>query len=129
MSRFQFLQLSLSALLLCFGGCSGGSSLDYGSVEGTVTLDGAPLTQASVTFYPKSGERSSTGETDENGKYSLRHTRAIRGAVVGEHTVTISVAEDDKQKLPLKYGSRKQSDETRTVEGGSNTIDLPLKSK
>ena len=142
MRRFQFLQLSLSTLLLCYCGCSGSSS-NFGTVEGTVTLDGKPLSGVSVMFYPESGDRSSTGETDENGKYSLRHTRKIDGAVIGKHRVTIStndladiyedggaeVTTKKRKTLPRKYTDQNQSGLSGTVESGNNTIDFPLKSK
>ena len=138
MRRFQFLQLSLSALLLCYCGCSGSSS-NFGTVEGTVTLDGKPLSGVSVMFYPESGARSSAGQTDENGKYSLRHTRDTEGAVIGKHRVTIStedladrdeeVATKKRKALPLKYTDQNKTELSETVESGNNTIDFPLKSK
>ena len=142
MRRFQFLQLSLSVLLLCCCGCSG-SSGNFGNVQGTVTLDGKPLSGVSVVFYPESGERSSTGETDENGKYSLRHTRKIDGAVIGKHRITISINDlidlyedggaevttKKRKKLPLKYTDQNKTELSETVESGNNTIDFPLKSK
>ena len=76
MRRFPFLYLSLFALLLCYCGCSG-SPANVSKVEGTVTFDAEPLSGASVTFYPESGARPSAGETDENGKYSLRYTLSL----------------------------------------------------
>ena len=131
MSRFQFLQLVLLALALCCVGCAGGTPSNFGTVEGTVTLDGAPLAHASVAFYPTSGERSSSGKTDGNGKYSLRHTRDITGAFTGKHKVTISMdAEEEKSEmLPQKYRDRKQTDQAATVDSGNNTINFDLKSK
>ena len=128
MSRFQFLQLVLSALVLCCAGCG---TPNFGTVEGTVTLDGVPLANASVAFYPTSGERSSSGTTDENGKYSLRHTKDITGAFIGEHRVTITVDTDDKktEAFFLEYIDPKKTKQSATVEGGNNTIDFSLKSK
>ena len=129
MNRHQFLQWGLPALLLlCFAGC--GSPSNVGTVEGNVTLDEAPLANASVTFYPKSGERSSSGKTDESGKYTLRHTRDVVGALIGKHVVTISIITEGKKSLvPLKYSDRKKTDQTATVESGSNNINFDLKSK
>ena len=131
MSRFQFLQLVLFALALCCVGCAGGTPSNFGTVEGTVTLDGVPLANASVAFYPTSGERSSSGTTDENGKYSLRHTKDITGAFIGEHRVTITVDTDDKktEAFFLEYIDPKKTKQSATVEGGNNTINFDLKSK
>ena len=131
MSRFQFLQLVLFALALCCVGCAGGTPSNFGTVEGTVTLDGTPVPQASVAFYPISGERSSSGTTDENGDYSLRHTRDITGAFIGEHKVTITVDTDDKKNEAffLEYIDPKKTKQSATVDSGNNTINFDLKSK
>ena len=128
MNRYQLLQWILPVLILCFVGC--GSPSNIGTVEGNVTLDGAPLAHASITFYPSSGERSSSGKTDENGKYTLRHTREVVGALVGKHVVTVSIITEGKKSIvPAKYSDRKVTDQTATVESGSNTFNFDLKSK
>ena len=142
MRRFQLLYLSLSALLICYCGCSG-SPANVAKVEGVVTLDAEPLSGASVTFYPESGARPSAGETDENGRYSLRYTRGFDGAVIGKHRVTIAIEDltdiyDDggkevtakkRKTLPLKYTDKEKTELNKTVESGSNTFDFDLKSK
>lgn len=147
MRRFLFLQLSLSVLLLCYCGCSG-SPKNVATVEGTVNLDGAPLGQADIMFFPDSGARASAGTTDENGKYKLQYTRRYEGAVVGNHKVTISIVDqgddgryDDPggkknggaktrpKTLPRKYTDRDKTELSKTVESGSNTINFELKSK
>lgn len=129
MNRYQLLQWILPALLLlCLAGC--GSPSNIGTVEGNVTLDGAPLANATVTFYPNSGERSSSGKTDENGTYTLRHTRDVVGAVIGKHVVTISIVTDGKKRIiPTKYSDRKKTDQTATVESGSNNFNFDLNTK
>lgn len=147
MHRFQFLQLSLSVLLLCYCGCSG-SPKNVAAVEGTVTLDGEPLVNADISFFPESGARASVGTTDENGKYVLKYTRRAKGAVIGKHKVTVFINEpqDDARyddpagkksaatktemkTLPLEYTDKEKTELNRTVESGSNTFDFELKSK
>ena len=83
--RFQFLQLPLCILLLLSVGCGGDSNI--GQVEGVVSLDGEPLKRALVCFYPTDG-RASAGQTDEEGHYELQYIKNVKGAVVGQHTVT-----------------------------------------
>lgn len=66
----------------------------YGSVEGTVTLDGKPLTKAEVVFLPdpdkgSSGPRS-TAFTDEEGRYRLATDKGRTGAPLGLHRVCIN---------------------------------------
>lgn len=94
-------------------------------------------------FFPQAGGRASIGTTDDNGHYELLYTRSADGAVIGEHTVTISteVKEDSgygnedaavagrKEIIPDKYVHKKKTDLTATVTSGSNTIDFNLSSE
>ena len=88
MSRLlSVLPLAIAAL---FVGC--GSPYSLHPVTGKVTLDGAPLVNASVTFHPAGTEgQPASGVTDANGAYRIRDVRpdADFGAEVGEYTVTI----------------------------------------
>ena len=74
---------------IAFAGCGGGGN--FGEVEGTVTLDGNPLPNALIGFYPEGG-RASVGSTDSEGHYVLQYTGKQKGASVGSHKVTISTA-------------------------------------
>ena len=142
---FQFLKLSLFVLVLSF--CGRAPSGDIGSVSGVVTIDGKPVDQASVHFYPTTG-RASVGYTDKNGHYTLGYTRSIKGAEIGDHKVTITpeltsgqdvgdegppkrIVPGDlrKEMLPSRYGDRKKTDLTRTVVAGNNVIDFELKTE
>ncbi len=79
--------------LLVATGCPGGntSNLNTVKVSGTVTLDGAPLPGATVTFSPKSdGVRAAFGTTDENGRFTLTTLNPGDGAVPGSYAVTVS---------------------------------------
>ena len=71
-------------------GCSSRSDIPaLGEVTGTVTLDGAPLEGATVTFAPPKG-RPSTGMTNQQGQFMLDYAAGYQGAMIGNHTVRIS---------------------------------------
>ena len=117
-----------------FAGCGGDSNI--GSVSGTVTLDGAPVTDALVSFSPKKGGSPSMARTDSSGRYTLHYNRAIDGAEIGEHTVKVTtykpaIPDGDPpqvevaEKIPLKYNHETQL--TKEVKSGSNTIDFEFK--
>jgi hypothetical protein len=57
----------LLGVCLCASGCGPAPK----AVEGTVTLDGAPLNEAVVMFVPLEHGRAKTGAKIENGKYTL----------------------------------------------------------
>ena len=133
-------QLPLFILLLFSVGCGGGSNI--GQVEGFVTLDGEPVTRAMVSFHPTDA-RASVGFTDNEGHYELQYIRNVKGAVVGQHKVTISTRidrEDDpptsefggkgrEETMPPKYLDRKKTELSATVESGKNTVDFKLTSE
>jgi hypothetical protein len=114
-------------------GC-GDSSMNVAPVSGTITLDGAPLKRASVTFLPKGGGRPSHGVTDEKGHYVLEYSLDELGAQVGTCTVRISTASESddssekssKQLVPKKYLQEPLMEVQ--VASKSNTIDIDLKS-
>lgn len=117
-------------------GCGSGSGV--APVSGTVTLDGQPLANALVSFYPQDeGKRFSTGTTDAAGHYELVYTNDQHGAAVGKHTVKITTAtvqgeggpaKPPKEKLPAKYNDK--SELTVDVASGSNSnTDFDLQSK
>ncbi len=124
-----------TAILLCLilGAC--GSDDGLARVKGTVTLGGEPLEGATVQFQRVGEEGSpSAGRTDAKGRYELMFTFDKRGALPGEHNVTITTAEtyfdDDGQeqerpeRVPAKYNRQTRLKET--VEPGRNTIDFDL---
>ncbi|MGQ9915697.1 MAG: carboxypeptidase regulatory-like domain-containing protein [Thermogutta sp.] len=81
--------------LVATAGCPGGGGAKLGTVKvtGTVTLDGAPLPGATVTFSPKSeGARAAFGTTDENGRFTLTTLNAGDGALPGSYAVAVSKA-------------------------------------
>lgn len=120
-------------------------------VSGAVTLDGEPLTYASVQFHPQAGgdaQATYFGTTDMEGKYELASPRGRPGAEPGVYTVTISkFAQADGSPLPAdadapefaalgvehmppKYNDPAQSELRATIpEGGKTDLNFPLTSE
>ena len=65
------------AFSLVLSGCDSGKT---GTVTGVVKINGQPVSEAAVSFYPEEG-RASIGMTDAEGKYELSYTRGAKGAV------------------------------------------------
>jgi hypothetical protein len=65
-------------------------------VSGLVTLDGAPVEGAKVTYYPLSGDAPPFGVTDAKGHFELctfdiKTVKSIDGALPGEYKVTVEI--------------------------------------
>ncbi len=127
----------LCSLLITLAGCGGGAETpDLGSVSGTILLDGKPLADAAVEFTPVSG-RGSVATTDASGKYTLRYTTDIDGAVLGPHTVRITTGRPATggeggetkpaapERIPPKFNSA--TDIKEEVKAGPNTFDYDIK--
>jgi len=77
--------VALAGALLAGTGCG---SKPMG-IKGKVTLDGAPLSGASVEFVPEDGGHSAVGITDNEGKFSLTTYKPGDGALRGEYRVVV----------------------------------------
>ncbi len=137
MTRAVVLLAALSLTLFPFLGCGRGAP-SLGKVSGTVTLDGEPLPLAKIEFQPKeTGKSPSYARTDEAGNYTLMYSVDLPGALPGEHTVRITTYRQEHQeigppkefpeRLPARYNS--ETDLTREVTSGSQTIDFELESR
>ena len=81
---FAFVALVAISLL---SGCSGGK---VSSVHGTVTLDGKPLSDATVLFVPRGNVKSgNSATTDASGKFELLPDQ--NGIVLGAGTYAIVI--------------------------------------
>jgi hypothetical protein len=132
-NRFGFLAAAAWIAISGLSGCNK-AGVSLGKVTGKVTLAGAPVPDALVTFNPTAAGSPSTGRTAADGTYKLNFTRKIDGAMVGEHTVTISTytpaLEDPPtpevpEKIPFKYREG-ESVPKATVKSGSNKLDFDL---
>jgi hypothetical protein len=122
--------MGAAAAVLFAAGC--GSEVELGGVSGKVTMDGKPLPDALVQFFPEGGGRSAQGRTDAEGMYKLDYTARSEGALVGKSKVMITTGslEDPRHRdetVPKKYNY--DSTLTREVTSGSNVIDFELESK
>ena len=116
-------------------------------VSGKVTLDGKPLSGASVTFVP-AGEAAGTfggsATTDGEGAYTLLNTKGAKGVSPGDYRVTVSKAElknpalaesggisesDLKQVVPLPYTKADATPLKFSVDASGKAIDIPIVSK
>jgi hypothetical protein len=74
-------------------GCSG-DDRGLAPVSGTVRLNGKPLANAYVSFWPEeNGVRAASGTTDANGHYRLTTFQPYDGARVGKHRVAVRAEE------------------------------------
>lgn len=137
MTRERQFITAIVAVVTLTGGCGRSKpNVPFGSVQGTITLDGKPLAGAAVMFEPKSG-RPSYGTTDTSGAYALMYRGNPWGAIVGHHQVRITteglLADSPdaapqvvKERLPKRYHS--ESTLTAEVAPGKNVIDFALTS-
>lgn len=86
--RLGFFSVAFLTVIACLG-CGSGGPTTY-SVTGKVTLDGQPLPNVNVAFFPSDRKLpSSGGVADSHGVYKLTTAGGIAGAVAGKHKVTV----------------------------------------
>lgn len=118
-------------LALALAGCAG----DWGGASGTVTLDGAPLDAASISFVPADGGATAYGQV-KDGAFSLS-TGQKDGLKAGKYRVSISAStipamgtkEVAKLLTPKKYAGTDTSGLEADVKPGSNSFNFELSSK
>jgi hypothetical protein len=129
-----------SLLLLISVGCGRSGYAELGLVElsGVVTLDGAPLEGAKVSFE-SDDKRRAIGVTDASGRYALMYDSEMPGVTPGSKTVRITTAdlgvEGDgfaegaspaKERVPARYNT--DSTLKADVSTSKNTFNFDLKS-
>ncbi len=130
--------------VLCIAGCNSGPPLPATvPAEGSVSLDGAPVSDVTIVFIAEQGNYNASGVTDKNGKFSMKAFDTKNGAVPGSYKVELNktvVESKDGRKgesevnlkygLPKKYASFVTSGLTITLtEAGNKDIKYDLKSK
>ena len=139
-----FAKLHRIALVSCslgLMGCGNGLS----SVDGTVTLDGAPLAggagvKASVGFYPDGRPGAAAiGILDSDGRYELM-VGSQDGVPPGKYVVAVAATRiimpkdptgtpSGEPMTPRKYADPRLSGFHADVQPGRNTFDFNLSSK
>jgi hypothetical protein len=151
MKRLAFF-VSVGILMTMGGmlGCTPSDQFPTMRAEGTVTLNGKPLSDAHVWLLPKEKNHQEAvlvvrpqGRTGRDGKFVLTTYLQDDGAPAGEYDAVIlhgdndpdAAAEDTKGNtgklvVPMKYKDAKTSGLIVTIKAGdANVIPLDLKSK
>jgi hypothetical protein len=126
--------LALALGALTTSGCGGGPPRAH--VHGMVTLDGNPIRDGAIEFFPLGASGQSAGAAIKDGKYQL-------DASVGEMKVTINASELVRQEkaydtpdspmidivrntIPAKYNT--SSELKKTLVAGPNEVNFDLES-
>jgi hypothetical protein len=150
--KYYYSLVFLSFFSFCvFFGCKQSVYVPTEMVEGVVTLDGVPVADAEIIFYPVQfgvGE-SAMGGTDANGVYHLSSMKSKprQGTLSADYNITVSkyvtkeiekpyfdpkqdavIKFESKEMIPLAYTDVETSLLTATVTKGKNVIDLKLNS-
>jgi hypothetical protein len=131
--RKQVLPWIAPFLLVAVAGCGGGG---IKKVSGTLKYKGQPVPNCHITFNPENG-RPSDGDTDEQGRFTLRYDPKQDGAVAGKHKVWVrpnatanSVTEPGMAPKPpkewaefyAKYGGEKSNKEVMIDKSTSDLV-------
>ena len=117
------------AILVLLAGC-GVPAVKLGYVSGTIKIDGQPAPGIGVTFSPTaSGGTTSSGYSDEQGRYEAAFTFRKKGVMLGENVASFSIppgesSSTSKIKLPKKYSDGEGV--IVNVKSGKQTIDFDL---
>lgn len=104
------------AVLVAACGC-GPSGPKTAAVSGVILDDGQPVPNVEVVFYPNTDGKPSYGSTDAEGRFDLKYSAEIQGAVIGFHRVSISPGAPGRPE-PINYGAgetREPVKRTKTV--------------
>lgn len=122
-------------VLLCAAvGCHRGPKTPpLAKTNGTVTLDGKPVTTGIIVFVPDVKKGTSgpigIGAMDRNGRYTI-FTNGVDGAIVGAHNVRVQEPMGQSWIVPARYADAASSGLTAEVKSGQdNSIDFKLTTK
>ena len=130
------------ALLFLSSGCGGEAVGEIrGSVKGKVTLDGQPVKQGSIRFFPTGGTTGpDAGGHITNGEYKID---LDKGVAIGKNRVEIrankptgkkvkalmndTMVDEMEEAIPEQFNTKSKL--VKSVDKGENEIDFPLTSK
>lgn len=124
--------LPLALCLLAFAGCGDGKAI----VNGTVTVDSAPVASGVVTFVSEGGALTREGAIIQNGAFNAKlppgkYKLELTGQkVIGKRTQKGFDGKDEQVELtgelfPERYNTK--SELTQEIRAGSNEVKLDLK--
>jgi hypothetical protein len=122
---------TLLTLLLTIAGCGGGAGdrPEVAPVKGTVMYKGQPVAGANVNFYNEGAPRAGYAITNESGEFELTTFEPKDGAVLGDHVVTVSKADqvaantqNTSSGPPSAEDLTKQYVDTKEAAKDSNTL-------
>jgi len=107
-----------------------------GYVSGQVTLDGDPLSGATVYFAPMDDpakennerKRTSLGTTDATGHYKMYYMEKVEGVAVGKCRVWVElIGPQGRDLVPPEFTQAMMT--TKDVAAGKQTIDFAMKGR
>jgi hypothetical protein len=119
------------ALMACLAGCGRNGGLT--EISGTVSYDGQPVKQGTITFLPADGKGPTAATPIADGKYSVKVAPGkklvkIEGyKVIGQHRFSANnprMVIDQEQILPARYNTR--SELTRDIASSDHKCDFTL---
>src|SRR5262249_8553277 len=121
-SRCLLVSAALTAVALLSPGRSPAADSGLASVQGTVTLDGAPLAAGGIIFHLAGGQFVGS-RRNEDGKYKVDRVP------LGRHKVTVEASIKGKSVVPPKYASEDVSRLHVEVKKGANKANFDLASR
>ena len=120
--------VAVCAMGLAIAGCGRSDLPELGRVQGNVTLDGKPVPNAAVGFYPQSGGRQALSIIDQDGKYDLIFVHGVNGAKTGMNEVTVFWPDGSEPTVAIPAKYNKDSQLKFEVKPGKNTFDIKMES-
>ena len=127
---------SVTAVL--FVGCGGGDPYGTVPVSGVATCNGKPVANGVVNFTPMPDQgradgnrgRVALGKTDSEGRFKLTTYKNDDGAIVGRHTVTVSMGfSEEAGSIVDKAFACSGSSQEVTVKSGMGQLKLDFAGK
>jgi hypothetical protein len=123
-------------VVVALAGCNQSDRLPVHPVEGQLTWQGQPLTNAYVVLHPQGASDPrvlpARGQSDATGKFHITTYEQADGAVAGEYRVTVeyyrpikngSSIEPGPNVLPPKFARPETSEIKVRVAAGKNTLE------
>lgn len=129
----SWIVLSTVPMLAGIIGCSG-DGIPLAEVTGRVTFNGQPA-PAEIFFQPHDAEGNTTGRpsiarADDDGEFRVSFTASRRGAVVGQHRISVNVLRRRDGEEPRTYHEATAPLKTvkleRMVKPGRNHFDFAI---